>query len=284
MPDGDARTLLESRLRELGREIDAHIEDRDLAAAVTQRLTPSASQPSRRPTWQRSLGRRARPRLVVAAVTVVAMLALIAPVRAAVRSFFDIGAVRVHAPGTRRLPAVTAAALELGSRTTLADARARMTVVVPTVPGFEQPDEVWFAGVGGGQVSLVYRARPGLPGAAPRNTGPTNTGTTNSAPTKVGATNVGLLIQEFIGDGQQVVHKHLTTNTRAQLVMIGSDQGVFLSGGEHFLYYDDPTGAQQLLNGRLVGRALIFPRGTQTIRIEGSLPLARMLAIARSLR
>ena len=115
MPDGDARTLLESRLRALGREIDAHIEDRDLAAAVTQRLTPSASQPSgrptRRPTWRRrSLGRRARPRLVVAAVTVVAMLALIAPVRAAVRSFFDIGAVRVHAPSTRRLPAVTAAA------------------------------------------------------------------------------------------------------------------------------------------------------------------------------
>ena len=46
----------------------------------------------------------------------------------------------------------------------------------------------------------------------------------------------------------------------------------------------DPAGNQQLQNGRLVGRALIFPRGPLTIRIEGSLPLDRMLAIARSLR
>ena len=271
MPDGDARTLLESRLRALGREMEANVGDRDLVAAVTHRLPPSSSR-------RRSLGRRARPRLVVAVLTVVAMLALIAPVRAAVRSFFDIGAVRVHAPDARRRPAVTAAALDLGTRVTLTGARARMTVVVPTAPGFGRPDEVWFADVGGGQVSLVYRARPGLPRAVPATAKPSTAG-----PSTAGPSNVGLLIQEFIGDGRQVVHKHLSTNTRARPVMIGSDEGVFLSGGEHFLYYDDPTGAQQLQNGRLVGRALIFPRGTQTIRIEGSLPLDRMLAIARSL-
>ena len=139
-----------------------------------------------------------------------------------------------------------------------------MTVVVPTAPGFQRPDEVWFADAGDGQVSLVYRARPGLPRAAP--------------------TNVGLLIQEFIGDGRSVIHKHLTTSTGVRPVTIGTEQGVFLSGREHFLYYVDPVGAQQIEQGRLVGQALIFTRGPQTIRIEGSLPFEQMLAIATSLR
>ena len=271
MPDGDARTRLETGLRTLGHELSAQFEERDISPAVTRRLTLSSSAPaSPRP----ALGRPARPHLVVAILTIVGVLALIVPVRAAVRSYFDIGAVRVHEPGTRRAPAVTAAALDLGSRLTLAEARQRMTVLVPTAPGFEAPDEVWFADIGGGQVSLVYRTRPGLPRAMP----------TDVAPTDAAPTDVGLLIQEFIGDGRQVVSKHLSSGTRAQPVTIGTEQGVFLSGEEHFLFYVDPAGAQQVSDGRLVGRALIFPRGPQTIRIEGSLPLDRMLAIAGSLR
>lgn len=265
MPDREVPTLLENRLRALGRELNARIEERDLGPAVTHRLTVSSSRPSvRASSHRRSRPRGARSRLVVAIVTVVAGLALIVPVGAAIRSFFDIGAVRVHQPGTGRAPAVTTATLDLGSRTTLAEATRRMSAVVPTATGFETPDEVWFADVGGGQVSLVYRARPGLPRAAP--------------------TDVGLLVQEFVGDGSQVVNKHLNTSTRAQPVMVGTERGVFLSGDEHFLFYVDPAGAQQVSQGRLVGRALIFTRGPRTIRIEGSLPLARMLAIAESMR
>ncbi len=264
MPDGDVRARLETQLRALGRELNAHVEDRDLTAEVTRRLTLASSRPSSRSLPRRSPGRAARPRLVVALLTVVAVLALIVPVRAAIRTFFDVGAVRVHQPSPRRTPAIATTALTLGSRTTLANARQRMTVVVPTAPGFDQPDEVWFSDVGGGQASLVYRARRGLPRAAPAD--------------------VGLLIQEFIGDGKPVIHKHLTTSTRAQPVTIGTDQGVFLGGAEHFLFYVDPSGAQQYEKGRLVGQALIFTRGSQTIRIEGALPLERMLAIAESLR
>jgi hypothetical protein len=37
-------------------------------------------------------------------------------------------------------------------------------------------------------------------------------------------------------------------------------------------------------DGRLVGNALIFQRDGLTIRIEGGLPLARMVAIGASLR
>jgi hypothetical protein len=241
--------------------LNAQVEERDLTTAVMHRLTLPSSRPA---APRRSPGHRARPRLVVALVTVTAVLALIVPVRAAVRNFFDIGAVRVHQPSTPRAPAVTTAGLDLGTRITLAEARKRTTVVVPTAPGFEKPDEVWFADVGGGRLSFVYRARPGLPRAA--------------------RTDVGLLLQEFIGDGRQAVSKHLATSTRAQPVTIGREQGVFLTGGEHLLFYVDPVGAQQVERGRIVGQALIFTRGPQTIRIEGSLPLARMLAIAESLR
>jgi hypothetical protein len=240
--------------------LNAHVDDRDLTTAVTQRLTRSPSRPSGR----RSPAPRARPRLVVAAVTFATVLALIVPVRAAVRSFFDIGAVRIHEPSTRRAPAITTAALDLGSRITLAEARQRITVVVPTAPGFETPDEVWFADVGHGRLSLVYRARPGLPRAA--------------------RTDVGLLLQQFIGDGREVVRKYLNSNTRARPVTIGAEQGVFLTGDEHTLFYVDPAGAQRVERGRIVGQALIFTRGPQTIRIEGPLPLERMLEIAGSLR
>jgi hypothetical protein len=53
-------------------------------------------------------------------------------------------------------------------------------------------DEVWLADVGGGQLSLVIER-----GRTARCCSSTR-----------------VAIQEFIGDGHQVVSKHLTTNTR----------------------------------------------------------------------
>jgi hypothetical protein len=59
---------------------------------------------------------------------------------------------------------------------------------------------------------------------------------------------------------------------------------VFISGGNHVLFYDTDSGAQVNESGRLVGNALIFQRGPLTIRLEGDLPQDRMVAIAESLR
>jgi len=116
----------------------------------------------------------------------------------------------------------------------------------------------------GGAVSLVFRAGPDLPAAE--------------------HTGIGLLVQEFAGDGQEVARKYLATDVRARPVVIGADEGVFLDGGDHYLFYTDPTGADVYEDGRLVGNALILTRGTLTIRLEGDLPLDRMVAIAESLR
>jgi hypothetical protein len=249
---------MEAELRALAHDLDAELGELDLSTAVTRQL---ATPPS--PTRLRQRSRRRR--LAVALVAAIAITATAATpaARKGVTNFLDIGTVRVHdkpPPG----PVSPTANLQLGDRTTLDAVRSRMPVVVPTVAGVRTPDEVWFGGGAGGGVSLVYRARPGLPAAA--------------------HSGVGLLVQEFAGDARGFLNKYLRSDSRAQAVTIGSDEGVFLSGGPHYLFYDDPTGNQVIAEGRLVGNALIFQQGPLTIRLEGDLPLDRMVAIAASLR
>jgi hypothetical protein len=258
VPDQRRHALLEADLRALTRELDAELGDLDLSAAVTRELeSRKASVPRRmRP-------RRRRLAIALVASIVLAATAAIPSARAAVTNFLDIGVVRVHReppPGA----VIPTADLQLGDLTTLADARAQIPFLVPIAPGLRTPDEVWFTRVGGGGVSLVYRARPKL--RAAEHTG------------------VGLLVQEFVGDiGGGFVNKYLASNTSARRVTIDSNEGVFISGGDHFLFYDAPNGAEVRETGRLVGNALIFQRGALTIRLEGDLSRDRMVAIAESL-
>jgi hypothetical protein len=257
MPDGSSRLLLEADLRAFAHDLDAGLGDRDLSGAVTTRLT---TPPSVAPLRQRTHRRRGVAVALVAGIVLTATVA-IPPARAAIADFFDIGVVRIHEGPPPRAPA-TGGPLLLGAPTTLEAARAQMPVVVPTLRGFRTPDGIWFDSKAGGVTSLAYRARPGLP--ASEHTG------------------VGLLVQEFRGDGRGMLNKYLT-NSHAQAVMIGSDQGVFISGGDHSLFYEDPSGADVYDNGRLAGNALIFQRGPLTIRLEGDLAQNRMVAIAKSL-
>jgi hypothetical protein len=240
----------------LGNDLDAELGELDLSSAVIHRLQAPP----------RPLGRSTRRRLTVVLVAAIAATALAAlpAARAAVNRIFDIGAVEVRdepPPGRVRSGS---AALSLGQRTTLGEAQAQVPVVVPAADGLRHPDEVWFDDVGGGAVSLVFRAGPGLPAAE--------------------HTGIGLLIQEFAGDGSAIVRKYLNSDSRARPVDVGANEGVFLSGGDHSLFYQDATGTQLAAEGRLVGNALIFQRGALTIRLEGDLPYDRMVEIAESLR
>jgi hypothetical protein len=258
MPESNSRLLVETELRAYSHDLDTALGTVDLSSAVTSQLR----QPSARVHVP---ARARRRRLVAALVATLAVTAtlVIPPARAAVTSFFDIGAVRVHeGPPPGR---IDAGPLALGSLTTLDAARARMPAVVPAARGFASPDEVWFDDKAGGVTSLVYRARPGLP-AAKHTDG------------------IGLLIQEFTGDGSGFLNKYLTNGSRSQSVAVGPYDGVFITGGDHFLAYEDATGAGLTEDGRLVGNALIFQREGLTIRIEGDLPAERMVAIGASLR
>jgi hypothetical protein len=255
MPDSNSRLVVEAELRSFSRDLDVALGELDLSGAVIRRLQEST---------RRAVPRRPRRRVVIALVATVVAAATLAipPARAAVTSFFEIGAVRVH---EQPLPGAVAGPLVLGRLTTLGDARARMQVVVPTARGFAEPDEVWFDHKAGGVTSLVYRAKPGLP-AAEHTEG------------------VGLLVQEFVGDGSGFLNKYLGHGAHAERVAVGPDEGVFITSGDHFLAYEDATGEGHTEDGRLVGNALIFQRGGLTIRVEGNLPLERMVAIGASLR
>jgi hypothetical protein len=185
------------------------------------------------------------------------------PARAAIAEVLRFGSERIsreEAPPARRVlpPATPGAPLpDLGTRTTLAEARRRLVVVAPTAPGYAVPDEVWFAPVPGGRVSLVYDPRGGR---------------------------AQLLLQQFGGDGRTSVRKYLDDGTDAEAVRIGGEQGVFLSGDAHAVWYTAADGQDVDEVGRLAGNALIFQRGALTIRLEGDLPRDRMVAIAESLR
>src|SRR5262245_26417915 len=256
MPDSSSRLLVEAELRSLSRDLDAALGVLDLSGAVTRRL----QQSTRRPVPHRARRRR----LVVALVAAVAATATLAipSARAAVTSFFEIGAVRVH---EQPPPGPVAGPLILGKLTALDGARARMPVVVPAARGFATPDEVWFDAKTGGVTSLVYRPKAGLPAAKHTD-------------------RVGLLVQEFVGDGSGFLNKYLGNGSRAERVAVGPYEGVFITGGDHFLAFEDATGEGHTEDGRLVGNALIFTRNGLTVRIEGDLPLARMVAIGASLR
>jgi hypothetical protein len=252
--------LLESDLRALASEVDAELGERDLSTMVTSRL---AAQRSSAPSYMHARPRRRRLAVALVAGLVITATAAIPPARAAVTDFLDVGAVRLHRappPG----PVATPTDLQLGEPTTLDAARARLPIVVPSARDVGSPDEVWLTSAGGGGVSLVYRARPGLPPAE--------------------HTRLGLLVQEFAGDHQGSVNKYLSTGARAQAVPVGPAEGIFISGGNHYLFYEAATGAEVYEAGRLVGNALIFQRGPLTIRLEADLPRDRMVAIAESLR
>lgn len=257
MPDQQPHALLEADLRALTRELDGELGEVDLSAAVTCELRARQA-----PVPRRMRPRRRRLAVALVASIVFAATAAIPSARAAVTNFLDIGVIRVHReppPG----PVSPTADLQLGDLTTLADARAQIPVVVPTAPRFRNPDEVWLTGVGGGGVSLVYEARPGLPAAE--------------------HTGVGLLVQEFMGTTQTNVNKYLRAGARAEPVRINADAGVFISGGDHAIFYNPPGDTQVQESGRLVGNALIFQRGPLTIRLEGDMSRDRMVAIAESL-
>jgi len=283
MDDPEVRGQLRVELAALGRELDMVLGDRDLSIGIERSLRQRIDAPRPR--------RLNSPRRRVAAVLLIGLVSVIAtpPARAAMRSLFRIGTVTIEPAGTpaptthsttvRPAPSTTttttttataAAAPDLsrfaslGHRTSLANMRRRMPVLVPTADDLSRPDQVRFDSSNGLHASLLYRWRPGLP----------------EIPHADGA---GLVIEEFVGDGRTMVRKYLSDRTVAEPVDVNGNPGVYLSGGTHLVFYEDPSGLDVQAEGRTVGRALIFQHGELTIRIEGNLSRDRMVAIARTL-
>jgi hypothetical protein len=150
----------------------------------------------------------------------------------------------------------------------LADAQARVQyrILLPRLPELGAPDEVYAGSAPpGGQVALVYRARPGLPQTA--------------------QTGVAVLLTQFRGELEPgYVGKMLGPDTRLEPVTIDGRRGYWIEGTPHVFFYRDATGQVRDESIRLAGNVLLWEQGDLTVRLESALTKDEALRIAASVR
>jgi hypothetical protein len=296
MPD------LEQTLTRIGRELEWP-ETPDLASTVVARLQAARAgeagpvaagaepvEPTRRrlrrgdglrgplPRAGLRRGRRVRGLLPPAGLrralvlALVSLLVLAGGVFAAVPSVRDAVLEFVGLQGAtiqRREdlpPAPPERPLDLGSRTTLAAAAGELAFdpLVPADPG--DPDGVYVhSRAFGGELSLTYRARPGLPRA--RTTG------------------LGLLVTEIRGDLMpRFFQKLAPPDATIERLTVGGEPAAWIEGAEHVFFYRAPDGNVVEDQLRLAQNVLLMQRGPLLIRLEGAFDRERALEIAASLR
>jgi hypothetical protein len=262
---------LEQRLQDLALHVALPTAD-DLARRVRAALQVEGAdtwpRPSRHASWRIRRGRRVLI-VLAACLAILALVVAASPVaRATIARLFAIPGVSIsRAPQGRLALSPVGAKLDLGARTTLAAAQrhTRFTIELPHYQSIAQPDEVYINGPLPGQISLVYRARAGLPRAA--------------------HTGVGLLITEFRAALELgVLKKVASMGSRVENVQFGGARGVWLSGAPHFFAY--ATGDDNVIVEpfRLADNGLLWERGGITYRLEGSMSEAVALRIAESMR
>jgi hypothetical protein len=252
---------LEGALRDLGARYP-YPPTPNLAAAVRRRIVAPAAPVRRVALWR-------DPRRLALAAAVVLVLAgaaaLINPTtRDAIAHFFHVRGVivtRVTSPPPSLSPATP---LELGRRTTMADAQAAVsfTIAVPTALG--APDAVYLnSGVPGGEVALAYAPRPGIP--------------------LVKQTGLGVLITEFRGDLLPgFLTKEVGPSTKLEETSVNGDPGWWVSGEPHWVFVRvSGTDYQETL--RMAANTLIWEHRGVTYRIESNLSKAEAFRIAAGL-
>ena len=168
--------------------------------------------------------------------------------------WLGIGAVRIER--VQRLPDVGPGRdLGLGRRSTAAAARRTTGLPVPSIRALGAPDAVYadrpVAARSSASVSVVYRARRGLP-AATRG--------------------IGALLTVLPGGDPAVVKKLAEAGTTVEFVDVGGALGAFVSGEPHVV--SPPN--------RLAGNTLLWVRGGLTYRLETALGRDAAVRLARS--
>jgi hypothetical protein len=269
---------LERMLEQLREEVDWP-RTPDLAGSVMARIAeereaeaeggrPAARGPA--PVAQR---RRAFPlarRSLALAFAILLLLAgaafaALPGVRDAVRDFLGLQGATVER--REQLPqAPPRRPLDLGARTTLPAVTNRLAFV-PLLPAeLGDPDAVYVRRTTpGGELSLAYRPRAGLPRAS--------------------GTQLGLLVSEFRGDlAPEYVGKIAGQATTIERLHLDGDRAIWVAGAPHFFFYRSPGGRFLESELRLANNVLLLERGNVLVRLEGAFGRERALAIARSLR
>jgi hypothetical protein len=92
----------------------------------------------------------------------------------------------------------------------------------------------------------------------------------------------GLALTEWRSD-HVFFYKLLEPGTTTQAVYVDGVPGLWLSGGDHAVFYLGADGIEYQHEGRLAGSVLLWQRGRTAYRLEARVPRRRALRIAESL-
>jgi hypothetical protein len=223
----------------------------DVAGVVEERIA-GATRSGRHARADLASPRRrrsGRPLLALAAA-----LTLAGGTATAVTLLDDVDSARV-APGPVTAPAPDPG--RLGAGLQLGQPIATIPVAPPSV--LRAPDAAYERS--DGAISYVFAPQAGIPAAA--------------------ATGVAVLMTVFEGDFRPGLQKTLGQDTRSRRLRVGRDPALYLSGAAHGFAFADGD-AFSFEEQRLAGDTLLVQRGARLLRLEADAPLARLVAIARS--
>jgi hypothetical protein len=135
-------------------------------------------------------------------------------------------------------------------------------IVVP--PALGQPDEVYLAltpdGPSGGEVTLVYRSRPGIPQSS--------------------QTGISVLVTEARGAvDEQFFGKTVGPGTTVEAVDVSGHPGWWISGQPHVFVFTDANGNPYFDTARLATNTLLIDDGGLVVRIEGDMTKAQAIQL-----
>ncbi len=254
------------------------LEDQLTALATAIEWPPSPPQMWRGVSPRLTEGRRElrwRSRWALAAAAallIVATLLAYTPTRDAIAGWLNLHTriTRTEHPATPspRPSGPLGQSLGLGTPTTLESAQQQLgwKIAVPAALG--SPDAVYIdlgATVpSGGEVSLVYASRPGIPVS--------------------GITGVAVLVTEARGrTDEQFFGKTLGPGVTIQPVTVNGHSGYWISGEPHQFVIVDANGNPYPETLRLATNTLILDDGGTVVRVEGDMSKQQALDIGRSL-
>ena len=247
----------------------------ELAGSVEWPATPNLVSRGRLLALPARRGRSGWGRtLAVAAAALILVLATLlayTPTREAVAGWLNLHTA-IHR--TQQLPSASpllsgplGRRLGLGSPTTLAQAQAQVSWPIWVPPSLGEPDEVYVQvppyAPSGGEVTLVYSARPGF---------------------KVsGQTGVSVLITEARGKvNEQFFSKTLGPGTTIEDISVDGHPGWWIAGKPHMFVITDPNGNAYSSTLRLATNTLVFEDSGTVIRVEGEMTRDQALKVAGS--
>jgi len=253
---------LERALRDLGPRYP-YPPTPNLSSRVRLRITARpVAQPRRLEFWRDPR----RLALVAAALLVLLGAAALAnPVtRDAIAHFFHVRGVVVNREASPLPSFSPVTPLDLGRRTTMTDAQSKVSFTIAVPAALGAPDAVYVVSdIPGGEVSLAYTPRPGIP--------------------LVKQTGLGVLVTEFRGDlVPSFITKSLGEGTTAEEVSVHGNPGWWIAGQPHMIYVE-VGGTGQSVPLRMAANTLIWEHAGVTYRIESGLSKADAFRIAAGL-